>query len=621
MQNVTSDYKDAIRSIDKPYDEVYGTVTFSDNSTLIITPAIIPERTCTISRQCIDGDDLEFGGVYSDQLEMQLITDKSRYAFFGARVVLDYKIMVNGSYEVVHLGRFTISDAERQGDNIKFTAYDDMRLLDKSIPTTALQGYPYDVLNLISLQTGYPISFNEQYVINNFLNTDTDLYLDKSTGISTYRDAVKVVCQVLGCFARDNRQGSMELVKYLTTSADTLTYGDWYDITVADYLCSYIGLTITCEQGTFISNVSSQEVGNVMRIPDAPAWDFGVETQLQLQTDRLFSYLRTITYTPVEVDTIDDPSFDVGDRLTLETADGDTIETIITSYEWTWGGGMTITSKGVNPYMEGASTTDLGSKRLLEKSQAENTFSYYTWTNSRQITLTTTETALADLRFGVSVPTTIKVFHEFKWLNTLVNSTQKITIKFYLDGVVETYTPEQLYGENGVHTWNTIYWLTDVTASSDHHWRVSAFLDSGSAVINVADMRVLLEGQKLMAELPWNGWLEFTVDNNKDDKWTPVGRHKGLYQINDYTGESVLEYVHISPNWSDPTGDDDPDYPPLGSIDDTMGAITRHKGIFGLNDSIVHGAPTISQLRLNIVSESGENIISEDDKQIMTEGD
>lgn len=592
MQNVTSDYKTAIRSIDKPYDEVYGTVTFSDNTTLSITPAIIPERTCTISRQCIDGDDLEFGGVYSDQLEMQLITNKSRYAFFGARVVLDYKILVNGSYEVVHLGQFTISDAERQGDIIKLTAYDDMRLLDVPLLSDAVSGQPWDILSFISQTCNYPLSFTQDS-LSAFVNTTTNLYFDSTSGLQTYRDMLKAVCQCLGCSARDDRTGQMQLFKYNNTVVDELTAGDWYDITIADYECQYVALSVTSAKGTYIARLTGEQTGNYMKIPDAPAWDYGIDEVLQAQTNAIFSVISNIVYTPVEIDTIDDPSFDVGDTIEITTIDGDTIQTIITSYEWTWGGGMTLVSKGVNPYMSGVSTSDIGSTRLLGKDQQASKFTYYTYVNGGAKSLTTTFKQLYHIRFVVGSTTTVTLWHEFKWLNELANENQEVTLNYYFDGTKFDYEPTHTYGEDGYHTWDTQFWLQEVEAGSTHEWEVWAKVNSGDCTIDIGDLHALLQGQNLEPQEKFNGELEIT------DECTPWSRHRRVASLTDNV---FITKVVVNPDIE---------------ITDTYTPWTRHRTIATLTDSMSLTAQAVQYTR---VTEDGNIRVTEEGDSRLTEG-
>ena len=606
MQDHSANYVTAIRSHERPPYEVYGTITFTDSTTLAVNHTNLIQDSIGIERKCSESEDLEIGGVYSDKVELNIRdTTSSRYKFFNARISLNYKILVStNTYETIHLGEFTITDADRENNTtISIVAYDDMRKLDKSLSSNALQGHPYDVLNYISLQTGYDLSFNEQYVLDNFINTDADLFIDVNSGIKTYRDAVKVVCQALGCCARDNRQGELELFKYSTTVVATLTTSHFYSVTVADFLCRYIGLSVTSQQGTFVSVSGQEDVGNVMKIPDAPAWDYGVESYLQTMTDRLFSYIKTIIYTPTEIDMPCDPTFDVGDRVKIVTDDGEEIETIITSYEWHISR-MTLYSKGTNPYLEGVSTGDIASTRLLEKGTAENSFSYYTFTNTREITLTTTEQIIVDMTFGASQDTVINLWHEFKWDNVLADDTQKITLHYYYDGDLESYVPIQTYGEDGEHTFNTQYWLRDVSGNSAHNWRVGALLDSGSATIGVGDIHAMLSGQKLMAEAPWDHTIQLTVANNKDDKYVPLGRNKAFV--------SMLENVDL---------DAEQEIVPDTTVTETTGVLTRRRAFVGMADTIVHGSPQFSMVTFNLITEDGDNLITESDFNLITEGE
>jgi len=509
MRTTSSGYKDAMKAIDRPYDEVYGTITFADESVLNITPSNIVQDSLNIARQCTDGESIEFGDVSSDILEMSILTDISRYAFYDAQVVLNYRIMINNAWEELPLGIFTITTPDRPDKNtVKFTAYDPMRKLDKGLSADAISGTPWEVLSFISEACDYPLAFDEQFIIDNFTNVTTNIYLDSTSGIKTYRDAVKVVCQNLGCCARDNRQGALELYSFHTEVDVELSSSDWYTITVADYTCHFVGLTVTSAKGTFSSISSIEDDGNIMQIPDAPAWDYGILSVLQTMTDNLFDKLNDVVYTPCEIDMPCDPSLDCGDRLALVTSSGDTVETIITNYEWKWHGGMEIISKGINPYLQGVSTSDIASTRLLSKEGSGNKFTYYTYTNTGIISLTTSFQRIYKVRFTVGDTTTVTLWHEFKMLNTLANESQVITLNYYLDGVKFDREPVDTYGEDGYHTQGNQFYLQDVESGAAHEWEVRAKLNSGTAIINSGDLIAVIQGQNLAPSDKFNGGIE-----------------------------------------------------------------------------------------------------------------
>ena len=544
-------------------------------------------------------------------------TDTSRYKFFGARVVLKYSINIHDDvFEDIKLGEFTITDAERTDKTkIKFTAYDDMRKLDKNLPAESLIGKPYDMLVLASQSTGYPLAFDEAYVTNNFINTQTNMYIDSTSGLKTWRDLVKTVCQLLGCFARDNRNGAMELVKYHTVSDTELTTSNFYTVTVADYTCTYVGLAVTSARGTYTSQLGSEVQGLVMKIPDAPAWDNGIDVTLQNQTDALFSVLQNIVYTPTTIDMPSDPAFDCGDRVTVVTDDGEEIETIITSYDWHFSK-MTLTSKGVNPYVQGVSTSDIASTRLLGKDQQSSKFTYYTYVNGIVYEINTTFDQIVRLPFKANSDTTVTLWHEFKWLNTFAVDTQEITLKYYLDGDEFSYSPVQTYGENGYHTFGTQFWLQDLDTSRTHIWEVYAKTSSGTAFIDRGDLHVLLQGQNLESQDKFNGELIF------EEAYSPfvLGEPLGDF-IESVADHFVNRPVDATPadEWGAYTADDDPfltfRLPVPSAFADTHGAYPIGQNIVGLTGTL----GVVQEKEHNyIVTEGGDNIATEDDDTLIT---
>ena len=599
MITVSEAFKTAISKADRPYDEVYGTITFADNTTLTITPSIIPENSVNIVRQCIDGEELEFGGVFLSTLEMSLITDKSRYTFFGARVELDYKINVSTtstpSYESVHLGKFTISEADRPDKNtIKFIAYDDMRLLDSNIGANVLQGTAFVILQQISSATGYALDFNSAYVTNNFVNTDIVFQFDKDSGITTYREAVKCVCQLIGGFARDNREGKMELGKFHATVDETLTTSHWYSATIADYICNYVALSVTGLKGTFSATSSDpDEVGNLMEIDDAPAWDYGVFATLQKQTNQLFDYLHSISYTPCTLDMPSDPTFDCGDRLELETISEDTVETLITSYEWKWHGGMTVESKGINPYLQGDSTKDIKTNRLITRATEDNKIYFWSFTNPEEVSVDDgdTPTVIGRLRFSSSSDTDAMFVDTIQAVvSNVTDDYCRATITYSLNDIVYDYEIIDDLTE-GKHIISLNYPITGLEGGSTNEWKVYLETDGGTVTLPAQSMKATIWGQGLRDLDIWYGLLEC------EDEYEPLVLGLDLIGLQDEV-ISISRQAPISIVASDSV-----EPLTLGlqlvELSENM-TITREKEVF------------------NLVTENGDNIATEDGDKLIT---
>jgi hypothetical protein len=409
------DYQTAIRAASRPYDTVYGTITFTDSTTMTVDGSVLPTNAITISKQCIEGGELMFGGVFLSTLELSVITNKDRYAFFGAVVELYYKIKIGEEevggvttdiYETVPLGIYTVADAERPSSKeVKMTAYDSMTLLDKEIGDEYITGTPWEVLSLVSTMTGYPLAFIETDLAN-FTNYTYTLSASADRGLKTYRDVVKEVCQQLGCFALDDRTGNLALKKFSSATDLSLTTSDWYSIVPADYKSTYKAISITGLMGTYVKvSDNPLETGNVMTIEDAPAWDLGTDETLQFKTDNLFSVLMQIDeYTPCEIDMPSDPTFDCGDRLRLVTRDSGEIFTLITSYEWKFHAGMSITSEGKNPYLETTNVLSADSARILQQAVEKSKLQFVSFTNSAKKVIGNNDTAM--IGRAVFTPTT-----------------------------------------------------------------------------------------------------------------------------------------------------------------------------------------------------------------------
>lgn len=412
-----TEYRAAIDAAGRPYNTVTGTITFSDNTTLDITDEILSENPISTSRQCVDNDQLMFGGVFTDVLKLNLITDVDRYKFFDAKIELFYEIEITiqegtdeptYQMEQVPIGVFYVADADRPNDDeVNLTAYDSMTLLDKELDGVQISGTPWLAFQQISLATGYPLAFEESD-LSDFVNTEYQISGSEDNGMKTYRDVVKEICQLIGCFAHDDRTGQLAVKKFSTTADITLDTSNWYEMVPADYKSSFIGISLKSLKGTY--NKVTQDptaIGTIMTIDDAPAWDYGTDEAQETKLDNLYSLLRAgdpetavIEYTPATIDMPSDATFECGDMLALIPMNGDPndsstwIYTIITSIEWALHEGMKIESVGVNPYLTSSQLTEDEGGRILNQAVAKSKMQFVTFTNAAEIEIGDEEYAL-----------------------------------------------------------------------------------------------------------------------------------------------------------------------------------------------------------------------------------
>lgn len=417
-------YRESISADGRPYNTVTGTITFTDGTTMDITDETIPSNAVSISRQCVDDNALMFGGVFTNVLKISVYPDENhqdRYLFFGAKIELTFKIEIEQeeqgepvySLEPVPLGIFYVTDAEKPSDVVNLTAYDSMTLLDVPLGSLQFSGSPWAIFSAVSAMTGYPLDFTETD-LENFPNYNKDISASTNDGIQTCRDIVKEICQELGCFALDNREGKLKLKKFSKTPDLTLDTGDWYSMTPADYKCTYIGVSITSRSGTYtkMDEAHPNRVGLVWTYSDAPAWDYGTESTQEERTSAIYDLVvgtdevDGIEYTPANIEMPSDATFECGDMLKLIPRNGDPddentwIYTIITSIEWNFHSGMTIESVGINPRIEGSSAAATDTNRLVEQAVERSKIQFLTFTNSSALSVdSTTPVQLGECRF------------------------------------------------------------------------------------------------------------------------------------------------------------------------------------------------------------------------------
>lgn len=579
MYSTSQAYKTAIRSASRPYDTVYGTITLTDGTVVTVDASNMPTNAISISKQCISGEELMFGGVFASTLKLSLITDLDRYAFFDAVVQLNYKIQIGTDtsgetpvpiYEIIPLGIFTVNDADRPNKNqVNMTAYDNMLLLGKNLGGFVFSGTPWDDFQIVEEQTGFELAFGEEDLAG-FVNSDYQIEANENRGLQNYFDVVKMICQQLGCFAYADREGRLAVKSFSKRPDLSLTMSDWYSFVPADFKSKYVGISITSLAGVFTKTDETLGKGNIMIIEDAPAWDYGSQEALQDKTENLFAELRLVDeYTPCELDMPSDPSFDCGDRLACTPRGSvEPIETLITSMEWKFHQGMSITSEGLNPN-DGSSTIARESTRIINQAVAKSKLQFVSFTNigtktvgdeqsvkigDTVFTPTSETSALVAITILVDVDvadteetTTEEVevpvkayYNEQETVITDINGNPvtltgvaENTMTYKRDGKVDVEVFYRLNGvmlpsnehpyiatdciEKGEHVITLVYPLTSLVAYNRYEFEVWITSNGGTLTVPTRSMQATILGQELTDSSGFSGRIvaediDFTLD-------------------------------------------------------------------------------------------------------------
>ena len=408
MHTVSESYLEAIRARTRTH-RLSGTITLKDGTDVPLTMENIEADSVEIERSCTTGEELTFGEVILSELRMAVRTDLSRYLFFDAKVSLNYELLLaDGTWESVPLGRYTVGEADRTKKAVSVIAYDNLIALDDEYDGVALYGNAYEILETICDLLGITLASTKDE-LTALPNGDLAIQIDGNSGCETYRDCVKVVCQLTGTFAIADRAGSLRLIQYGKESVSTLEKSDRFDLTASDFEVVYSGIVVKSSKGTFTAYDESVTGGLEMTINSAPAWDYGTKESLVERTENLLSELKKIRYVPCELSAVSDPRYDCGDMVSLPLDDGTTVDTIVTKITWRLGR-MEITGTGKNPYLYGIAPKKTQIIRELQQQTTANKLIFYSFSNGSDVVAEGTEVKpLASVTF-VTVEDTSAMF-------------------------------------------------------------------------------------------------------------------------------------------------------------------------------------------------------------------
>jgi hypothetical protein len=110
-----------------------------------------------------------------------------------------------------------------------------MILFDTDLTGVLTGGKPRTIISSCCSKVGITLA-TDTATFNTFANADVDFALPQESKVKTCRDLIMWVCQALGCFARMNREGQLEIVPIRAgTSVKTISKAQRFSSDVSDF--------------------------------------------------------------------------------------------------------------------------------------------------------------------------------------------------------------------------------------------------------------------------------------------------------------------------------------------------------------------------------------------------
>lgn len=560
-----------------------GSVTFTGDDIL--------EGSFGYTDIAVNSADIKLGGVFVGSLKLtflpSVINRIPRGSWRGRTINIEIGLKIGTDViEYVPLKPYIIDEANHTSIGIDISAYDAMSKFDSSIQMNVSSGNLYGMALLAcqNCDVEFGMTSAEMQALP---NGDQIIGLYPDNDIETWRDLISWIAVTIGGFATIDREGKLVFRTWHTEPDFTIgidsrfSGGSW-----SDFSTRYTAVTLTnIDDGSQRYYSIAQDDGLILDLGSNPLMQYGVNEVIEQQARNILTAIQNMNYTPFSSTSLIDPALDLGDVISFPNGVANNSIGCVMRIDFSFRKGATIKGYGKNPSLSGArSAQDKAIAQAASQSKAQG-LTYYTYLSTQAVSLTDTPQRLYRIAFATAEETTVELWHEVKWLTEASGSDPvEITYEYYLDGVKFDYEPVDTWAD-GYHSMPHPYWLQDVSGGEVHYWEVRASCTGGTATADIGDVHALLKGQKLAAQVSFDGNIEIT------DEFEPF--------IAGFDIVALSDSISL-----------DTQTPQTISLSDSVTAFVAGFDIVGLADNV---RLRTAYVQFNIVSEDGlYNIVSED---------
>lgn len=304
-------YKEYIKHPSRQLDArvTIGDVVFDDENIVEIT----------LDETVNPDDSITLGSVASSKLDIT-VYDKPGTKYTDAKVTAEIGLEIDGEMAYLPLGEFTVDDIDKNNNRINLTCFDNMIKMEK--PYVSKLTYPAS-LNQVALEIA-------QMAGVTLVTTLPNTFVDEIKGY-TLRQAIGFVASFVGCFAKFNRDGDLEIISYKETD-EMITADNYMDLETPEnaFTVGKISCTVSTEDGEFEFITGVGGTGLHFENP--------IMTQKQL--DSLWDELQYLTYMPFEMRWQGNPMLLAGDKVTITDINDQIYSSLVMDQQLKYTGGL-----------------------------------------------------------------------------------------------------------------------------------------------------------------------------------------------------------------------------------------------------------------------------------------
>ena len=519
------------------------TITFDDSDVIGVS----------YRNQCSDKNVL-LGSVNIGTLKLTFLKDLlDRGDYYGKKITISDGLLLQKDPIVwtdVPVGVFYIGEAYRTGQGmIDVTAYDALSLMDKPLTVAQTNGKLYDFCKIIEDSTGAEFGMTQEEC-EALPNGNIEIAPYTDNDMTTWRDMVSELAQMIGGFAYADRTGKWRLKPFDNTSVLTIPVNRRMSgAKFSDFETRFDGLSYLDIKTTGELQYVGDRDGYVMNLGNNPFLQYGTPSAITSRVEAIFAKVQLMAYTPFEVSML--PAFialDLGDVVSFsDDYTGDTSSGAVMALIWTYNKSVKVQCFGANPNLQYGQSKAEKAAQGAASSNKNDKISTFAATNIQEFEIGNEEREILRTYFSTSSEQPMLTLTEVKFN---LEEPGEVQILYYLNNELIGYSPVETYSESGLHTMSVMYPMTGLATNFKHKFVVCMRTSTGLN-IQPASARTYVQGFGADLTSKWLGLIEAsdTIDLLDVGSVQPVVLVDGVvtHEWTVVTAPSISDTVDVLP--------------------------------------------------------------------------
>ena len=424
-------------------------ITTKSGTTYTISDSQLNSGSVKLERKSVSGSSFDIGECYINNITITLLDKEGRYSesldnanmrvYFG---VVNESLGLN---EEIQIGRFIVpvDTTVRKIASIQITGDSMLSKFDLSTNSVSTSGDLYDLVTWCCANCGVDFALTEEEFRGLSQNTGYTYYISEESSISTYRDVIMYVSQLIGGFATDTNDGKLTFKTYNTNNDvfninnDTIASSNLGD---SSYYLNGLSLKFK-DKVIYASGDESSDY--LLELDSNPLLDGLEEDMVTLLLRNIWEQLKDIRFRSFTYSYNGNPALECGDLLHNSAKD---VSSFITSLTWVYHGKSSVSSAFMDKRTK---TQSQGIKKAATSGGGSpNTLNIIKYINTESYSLSEAASKVVDMYF--TLPANVAPLFTFTMIckNELSGI---VSFSIHYDNVIEMLNPKY-QNSIGYHT-------------------------------------------------------------------------------------------------------------------------------------------------------------------------